>query len=149
MKRLIHFIKRRTMNSEGFTLLEAMISMAIFAVGILGMLTLQTTSINSNTLAEDVQTNTVTAMAEIEGLMATDFLDQRLAVTKQYTCSDPRYKFTVTPLDDTAIPGSMRVQIDMEFTPNGTGAIALAHADGSAQSITLKIVKPDIDHVTP
>jgi Tfp pilus assembly protein PilV len=149
MKRLIHIIRRRTMNSEGFTLLEAMISMAVFAVGILGMLTLQTTSIKSNTLAEDVQTNTITAMAEIEELMATDFLDQRLAVPKQYTCTDPRYTFTVTPLDDKAIPGAMRVQIDMEFKPNGVGAIPIAHADGTPQSITLKIVKPDIDRVTP
>jgi prepilin-type N-terminal cleavage/methylation domain-containing protein len=141
MQRLIHIIKRRTMNSQGFTLLETMISLAVFAIGILGVMTLQTTSINSNTLAEDVQNNTVIAMGTIEELMATDFLDQRLPVPlgATYQANDPRYTITRTATDDTFLPGSMRVQITAQFTPTG----------GRTQTITLNIFKPDIDRVTP
>jgi len=150
MKRLIHIIKRRTMNSQGFTLLETMISLAVFAIGILGVMTLQTTSINSNTLAEDVQNNTVIAMGTIEELMATDFLDQRLPVPLgvKYKANDPRYEIIRTATDDTFLPGSMRVQITARFIP--TGGTQLGHKDGTAwQTITLNIFKPDIDRVTP
>jgi Tfp pilus assembly protein PilV len=140
MKRLINIIKRQTGNSEGFTLLEAMISLLVFTIGILGMLTLQTTSIKNNKLSEDVQINTVEATAEIEELMATDFLDQRLNAKKTYTTSDPRYSYEVKPVDDTNIPGGKRVQVISTFTPYG---------GGRPQTITLNIYKPDIDHVTP
>ena len=141
MQRLIHIIKRRTMNSQGFTLLETIISLAVFAIGILGVMTLQTTSINSNTMAEDVQNNTVIAMGTIEELMATDFRDQRLPVPlgTTYQANDPRYTITRTATDDIFLPGAMRVQIIAQFTPTG----------GRTQTITLNIFKPDIDRVTP
>jgi Tfp pilus assembly protein PilV len=132
--------KRQCENPDGFTLLEAMIALLVFTVGILGMISLQTTSVNSNTLAEDIQINTITAMAQIEELMATDFLDQRLVGNPiPFPANDPRYTITVTPLDDQSIPGSKQVIVTSEFTP----------ASGRPQRITLKIFKPDIDHVSP
>ena len=136
MKRLIHIIKGQTMSSEGFTLLEAMISLLVFSIGILGLIALQTTSVKSNTLAEDVQINTVIAMAQIEELMATDFLDQRLTGPPiEFQANDPRYTIRVTPLDDVAIPGAKRVEVISRFTPLG----------GRPQRVTLKIFKPRIN----
>jgi prepilin-type N-terminal cleavage/methylation domain-containing protein len=142
MKRLLKKIKKFNANSNGFSLLEAMISLAVFSIGILGVAAMQTSSVNSNTLAEDVQLNTVTAMAQIEELMATDFQDQRFladGISTPHLSPDGKYTIRVTPRDDQAIPGAMRVVVISEFTPVG----------GETQRITLTIFKPDIDRVTP
>ncbi len=142
MKRLIKKISRRYANEAGFTLMEAMVGVAVFSIGILGMAALQTTTINSNTLAEDVQLSTVTAMDQIEELMATDFLDQRIN-TNGTTCgpapNDPKYNICVQRLDDQGIPGAKYIIVTSTFTPPA----------GRAQVTTLKIFKPDIDNVSP
>lgn len=138
MKRLLKKIKKLNVNSSGFSLLEAMIGLAVFSIGILGVAAMQTTSVNSNTLAEDVQLSTVTAMAQIEELMATDFLDQRFNLDGIETCEDSpdgRYNICITPSNDVAIPGAKRVNVTSTFTPAG----------GRPQTITLKIFKPRIN----
>jgi prepilin-type N-terminal cleavage/methylation domain-containing protein len=130
-------IQRLKGDAKGFTLLETMIGLLVFSVGILGMAALQTTSVNSNTLAEDVQQNTVEAVAAIEELMATDYLDQRFdddGGEHPYTTPDGKYNIVIRPLNDEAIPGAKRVIVESRFTPPG----------GGEQSITLKIFKPDI-----
>ncbi|MGD9368657.1 MAG: prepilin-type N-terminal cleavage/methylation domain-containing protein [Desulfobacteraceae bacterium] len=136
MRRIRQTIQRLKADSKGFTLMEAMMGLVVFSIGILGMAALQTTAVNSNTLAEDVQQNTVEAMAEIEELMATDFLDQRLqdGVNTSEQSPDGKYTIDVEPRDDEAIPGAKRVVVTSKFTPTG----------GVEQSITLAIFKPDI-----
>lgn len=137
MRRLMKRIKCRCANSEGFTLLEAMIGVVVFSVGILAMAALQTNSVKSNTYAEDVQVNTVTAMDQIEELMATDFLDQRVNGNGS-TCgpaNDPRYTLCVQRLDDQAIPGAKKVIVTSQFSPTV----------GRTQTVTLKIFKPRIN----
>ncbi|MEJ2158824.1 MAG: prepilin-type N-terminal cleavage/methylation domain-containing protein [Desulfobacteraceae bacterium] len=139
MKRLIHSIKRRKMNTEGFTLLEAMISLFVFSIGILGVLALQSTGIANNTLAEDVQLNTVFAMGGIEELMATDFQDQRVidanaGIPFQLPTTDPRYQVFATSTPNAAIPGAKRIVVTGRFTPKG----------GPEQRVTFTIFKPEI-----
>lgn len=137
MKRLIKRIMCLSANSEGFTLLEAMIGVAVFSIGILGMAALQTHSVNTNAYSEDVQINTVTAMAQIEELMATDFLDQRI-IADGKACgpaSDPRYELCVECLNNQAIPGAKKIIVTSQFTP----------PHGKTQTVTLKIFKPRIN----
>ncbi|MEJ2157507.1 MAG: prepilin-type N-terminal cleavage/methylation domain-containing protein [Desulfobacteraceae bacterium] len=138
MKRFRQTIMKPIGKSDGFTLLEAVISMMVLSVGILGMIALQTTSVKSNTLAEDVQINTVTAMDQIEELMATDFLDQRFNADGIRTCGpSPNGRFTIciTPRDNAFIPGAKRVTVTSRFIPTG----------GLRQEITLDIFKPRIN----
>ena len=138
MKRLLKKIKGLNVNSSGFTLLEAMIGLAVFSIGILGVAAMQTSSVNSNTLAEDVQLSTVTAMDQIEELMATDFNDQRFNLDGIETCgpsADGKYNICITPSNDVAIPGSKRVTVTSQFTP----------PSGRQQTITLNIFKPRVN----
>ncbi len=142
MKRFVKKINRQCANSDGFTLVEAMIGMLVFTVGILGVLALQTTSVNNNTLAEDVQTSTVTAMDLIEELMATDFDDMRIANNGQdcdWWSAAQKYWVCSEVLDDQGMPGAKKVNVTSRFTA----------ADGSQQTIDLTIFKPDIDGVSP
>jgi len=134
-------IKKLNLNSSGSTLLEAMVSLAVFSVGILGMAALQTNAVGNNTLAEDVQFNTVRAMAEIEELMATDYLDMRVqnGALQDFFTPDGRFRVRSTSTEDVNIPGAVKVDVVSTFTPTG----------GLPQTINLTIIKPDIDRMTP
>jgi prepilin-type N-terminal cleavage/methylation domain-containing protein len=127
-------IKKSNSHSAGFTLLEAVIAMAVFSIGVLGMAALQTTAISSNTLAENVQENTCLAMSYIEELMAADYLDRRIATDISDTLSFGEYEINYRVLNNQAIPGAKKVNVDATFTGKGL-----------PQTISLKIFKPFIN----
>lgn len=62
-------------NEKGFTLIEALIALAIFSIGILAVATMQITAMNSNTIAR-LQTEAaalaVNEMERLNGLVYTD-----------------------------------------------------------------------------
>jgi len=57
----------------GFTLIEVLIAMAIFAIGILGVATMQISSTNGNTSARKHSEASEFAQGQVELLMATPF----------------------------------------------------------------------------
>ncbi len=57
-------------NSRGFSLMEVMIAMAIFAVGMLGVFSMQISSINGNATARRVTKDVTWAMDKAEELLA-------------------------------------------------------------------------------
>lgn len=59
----------------GFTLIEVLIAMAIFAIGILGVATMQISSTNGNTSARKHSEASEFAQGQVELLMATSFAD--------------------------------------------------------------------------
>ena len=78
MKRNITFPEK---NEKGFTLIEALIALAIFSIGILGVAAMQMTAINSNAIAH-IQTDATG--------MAVDWMErlQRLEYTSDNTHDD-------------------------------------------------------------
>ena len=71
-------------NEKGFTLVEALIALAIFSIGILGVASMQIIAINSNAIAH-VQTDTTGK--------AVDWMEylQRLEYTTENTHADLQY----------------------------------------------------------
>jgi type II secretory pathway pseudopilin PulG len=116
----------------GFTLVEAVISMLVFSIGILGMATLQTTAIKNNTLAETVQENTSTAMSQIEEFMASDY--NLLGSDGCSPLIDNKYTICWQQSPDANIPKAKRIIVTSTFTEQGRD-----------QFITLKIFKPFIN----
>lgn len=57
-------------QSQGFTLIEVLIALAIFSIGILGVAAMQTSSTRGNTAAGKVTSNVTWATDRIEELMA-------------------------------------------------------------------------------
>jgi type IV pilus assembly protein PilV len=57
-------------DSLGFTLIEVLIAMTIFAVGILGVAAMQLTSVRGNTSAANVTANTFIGEDRVETLMS-------------------------------------------------------------------------------
>jgi len=121
-------------NAKGFSILEVVIAMGVFSVGILGMATLQTRSINNNVLAETAQGNIVAAMELTEAFLAMDYTDQHILNdgTVPFTAADKTYTGTITAVNNSAIPNAKLVTVVSQFTPRG----------GRPQSVTLRCFKP-------
>ena len=62
-------------NDEGFTLIEILIATAVFAIGILAVLSMQVSSINTNATAKKVTDNYTWAAQRAEEFMALAFTD--------------------------------------------------------------------------
>ena len=66
-------MQAQTNNQNGFTLVELLIALVIFAVGILGVATMQTTSIKGNSHARRISEATNVAADRIEQIMSLDY----------------------------------------------------------------------------
>ncbi|MCI5136460.1 MAG: prepilin-type N-terminal cleavage/methylation domain-containing protein, partial [Candidatus Electrothrix sp. AW2] len=73
--------KKRTGQEEGFTLIETIIAMAIFTIGILGLFGMQTAAIKENLAANSISTSSTWAADRVEALLSLKYTDDDLAVT--------------------------------------------------------------------
>ena len=62
-------------NSRGFSLIEVLLGISIFMIGMLGVTALNISSLKSNTFSGNLSEATLLAATKIEELMATDFDD--------------------------------------------------------------------------
>jgi len=123
-------------DSRGFSLLEAMISLAIFSVGILGIAALQSTATTNNAMAETSQGNTAVAMSEIEELMAADYIDQRIFYdgAGAFETADGKYSIAWNVVTNKAVPGAKVVEVTAQYIYQGRG-----------RPTTFTIIKPRIN----
>jgi prepilin-type N-terminal cleavage/methylation domain-containing protein len=65
--------------SKGFTLIEVLIGLAIFSIGILGVAAMQISATNGNSLAGRITSNMTWAFDRVEELMALPYTDAALS----------------------------------------------------------------------
>ncbi|MCB2148536.1 MAG: prepilin-type N-terminal cleavage/methylation domain-containing protein, partial [Deltaproteobacteria bacterium] len=70
---MLHNHRLNSNEQGGFTLIEVLIAMAIFAIGILGVAALQITSVKGNTSAGNLTANTFVGEDRVENIMSVDF----------------------------------------------------------------------------
>ncbi|MGB5686849.1 MAG: prepilin-type N-terminal cleavage/methylation domain-containing protein [Candidatus Electrothrix sp.] len=78
-------------TQNGFTLIETLMAMAIFTIGILGLFGMQTAAIKENLAANAITTGSTWATDRVEQLLAMDYSDLALTVT---TCENLPQSFT-------------------------------------------------------
>jgi len=97
-------------NRQGFTLIEVLMAMAIFSIGILAVGAMQLSSTNSNTGAR-IQTEAYTwAVDQIERLAALDYDDADLDAGSHSVIRGP-YTVSWWVWDDTPVAGAKHIEV--------------------------------------
>jgi type IV pilus assembly protein PilV len=100
-------------KDQGFTLIEVLIAITIFAVGLLAVAAMQTSAITVNSTADQITTRITWAQDKIEELMALPYTDSQLQAAGspfQETTSDG-YTVSWTVTDDTLISGTKLITV--------------------------------------
>lgn len=111
----IKFLKKHlSEKSVGFTIMEVLIAMAIFAIGILGVATMQISSTKGNTSARKGSEASEMGQEQIESLMALPYAN----VVDGNTVNASGYTIQWTVLNQTDIDGDgnfdfMTVQVNV------------------------------------
>jgi prepilin-type N-terminal cleavage/methylation domain-containing protein len=139
-------------NINGFTLIEVLIALAIFSVGILGVAALQTNSISGNTTARGVTDITVAVSDRLETLRGMPYNDADLSDgthTPQMTADgiDNNYNGLIDESNETG-PLSVQwvVTNDMPMKDAKTVVVTVSHT-GSAvdKTVTIQGIIPEIN----
>ncbi len=89
--------EKKMHNENGFTLIEALIALFVLTVGVLGMMTLQTSAISSNYQANTMTNAVSLATDRLEQLRSLSFNAANLNLANSpYTNIDPVTGYTVT-----------------------------------------------------
>jgi type IV pilus assembly protein PilV len=117
---------RKSKKDEGFTLIEVLIAISIFAFGLLAVATMQLSAIRVNSTAGQITTRITWAQDKIEELMALPYSDPWLedlgdppsgtdtaGNAHQETISEGSVNYTIlwTVTDDTLITGTKLITV--------------------------------------
>jgi len=91
----------KELTNQGFTLLEVLIAITIFAVGILAVATMQVSAIRGNRLGNELTQATFLAQMQIEALKSAD-IDSATLIPADEPYNDPN-----NPVDKTGANGGI------------------------------------------
>jgi len=103
-------------NSSGFTLVEILIAMFIFVVGLLGVAGVATTVINGNAFSKKITTATTLAQNKMEEIKGTAYPSIASGSDTQETI----YTRTWTVTSDSPVTGMKTIDIVVAFSWKGS-----------------------------
>lgn len=111
-------------SQKGFTILEVMIAMAIFAIGILGVAKMQIKSQTGNTSARTITQGTTYTQDRIERLMSVPYTDPIMAAgpgnaTVAGASSGETYTLNWTITDNNPIVNTKQIAITATWNDQG------------------------------
>jgi len=120
MKRTSWNRRRNTSGQGGFTLIEAIIAMFVFTVGILGAVSMQISSINANSTSRSLTQGANTAANQIENLRPLDYVSDA-ALTEGVTgpIQNGNYTITYNVQRDAILRNTMRVDVTVNWVERG------------------------------
>ena len=87
---------RRNHGSRGYTLLEVLLAVSILSIGILGVMALHVSAINSNGRAREIISGSVLLADQIERLISMDYDGHELAVGTTASNTENGYRIERT-----------------------------------------------------
>ena len=114
--------KRLSLNDKGFSLLEVLVAVVIFAVGILAMAALQLTAIKGNHFSNNLTEATTIAQEKLEELIQTDYsLSNAGEPLAPGNHSETQGIYTIdwTVQDNTPIQDTKTILITVRWTERG------------------------------
>ncbi len=109
-------------KQDGFTLIEVLIALTIFAVGLLAIAAMQTSAIRMNSTGNRLTEFSTVGIDKFEDLMSLPFANAQLAVGGPYTDPAPPPGYTVswTVVQDAFSANTRRIMLTV--TRNGKNA---------------------------
>ncbi len=116
---------RKSKKDEGFTLIEVLIAISIFAVGLLAVATMQLSAIRVNSAAGQITTRITWAQDKLEKLMALPYSDPSLEVagnfpgndsagnTHQLSPTTDGYVISWTVTDNSPVPNTKLITVSV------------------------------------
>jgi len=109
---------KQSCNDHGFTIIEVLIALAIFSIGILGVAKLQLTSVNDNTRTRKYTEASTWGVSQIESIMTTAYDAPALAGGTTGTITQGIYTITWTLTDSDPVPNVKRINILVTWDNN-------------------------------
>ena len=107
-------------NERGFTVIEVIVAMAVFTVGILAVASMQTKAMGGNYFASGVTESTTLAQDKLEELIALPYDDAELSAGTHNESSPPTgYTITWEVLNNNPVTNTKLITITV--TPQGKG----------------------------
>lgn len=107
--------RRQRMNNQGFTLVEVMIGMAIFAIGFLAVSAMQITAIQGNGTAREGTEAATMAAAQAERLMAQPYA----SIVTGGPVTNGAYTLSWNVADDSPVNGTKTIAIRVDWLDRG------------------------------
>ena len=108
-------------EQTGFSLLEVLIAISIFAVGMLAVAGLQASSINGNLSARETTQSAALGQAEVERLLSLSYDHPELQATEgaPRNWSEGHYRYHLEVIDDELFPNTKTIQLAVEYSLKG------------------------------
>ena len=115
-------IDMKKSNQKGFSLIEILIAITVFAIGILAVGGMQITAIKGNSFANDLTKATTLAQDRMEKLIGLSYDDDSLDDTADHNATDPdgRYNISWNIATDHPIDNTKTIRVNIRWTDKGT-----------------------------
>ncbi|GAB6192347.1 type IV pilus modification PilV family protein [Desulfocastanea catecholica] len=111
-------------DNNGFSLLEVVIALAIFSLGIVGLYAVQTRTIGQNYTASRITTAVTWASEKIEDLISLPYADVKDSVGTGETSPDGVYTVTWdVSADNVPLPNTKTIKMVVTSHRAGTGSL--------------------------
>lgn len=108
-----------TKGQQGFSLIELLVAITIFAVGLLAVAGMQTTALTGNFSARATTEGTEYGLGKVEELLSQPFDHADLGAGSHAAVTDGIYSYTWTVTDNDRLANTKTVQVDVTWSYRG------------------------------